>query len=180
MALAGTKVALVGSGFIADVHLQVLRSLRGVEVVALCDTVRARAERLARKHRVPKVFGSVDELLAAGVATAVHVLVPPGAHRAVAEPCLQRGLHVLVEKPLCLTLADADALLALAQARGVVLGVNHNLTCHPAVRELRAHLAAQRLGRIEHVAAVHNVPVRQLQTGDVETGDEQHDRHHRH
>lgn len=169
MAPAGTtRVALIGSGFIADVHLMVLRAMPGVEVVALCDTVLARAERLARKHRIPRVFGSVAELIAARICEAVHVLVPPGAHRAVAEPCLAAGLHVLVEKPLALALADADALLAAAAQRGVVLGVNHNFTCAPVVQQLRAHLAGQRLGRIEHVSAMHHVPIRQLDTGDVQ------------
>ena len=68
MALAGTlRVALIGSGFIAEVHLLALRAIPGVEVVALCDTVLARAERLARRHRVPRVFGSVAELLDARV-----------------------------------------------------------------------------------------------------------------
>ncbi|GDY02045.1 hypothetical protein LBMAG49_13740 [Planctomycetota bacterium] len=168
MAQAGTtRVALIGSGFIADVHLLALRAMQGVQVVALCDTVLPRSKRLARRYGVPHVFGTVAELIAAKVCTAVHVLVPPGAHRAVAEQCLAAGLHVLVEKPIALSLADADAMLVLASTHNVVLGVNHNFTQAPAVRQLRAHIEALHLGRVDHVALMHHVPIRQLDTGDA-------------
>ncbi len=162
-----TRIALIGSGFIAEVHLQVLRAVPGVRVTAVCDAVRARAERLARRHGIGQVFDSVDALLAARVADAVHVLVPPALHRAVAEPCLQAGLHVLVEKPLALSIEDVDALERTAREHGAVLGTNHNMTGHPAIVRLGDHIAAGRLGRLEHLDFVHNVPLRQLQTGDV-------------
>ncbi|MGE3171033.1 MAG: Gfo/Idh/MocA family oxidoreductase [Planctomycetota bacterium] len=162
-----TRTALIGSGFIAAVHLQVLRSVPGVRVVALCDTVPARAERLARQFGVEKVFGSLDELLASRVANAVHVLVPPTLHTEIGRRCLEHGLHVLVEKPMALRLDDIAELDRAARAHGSVLGVNHNQACHPGVVRLVDHLAAGRLGRLEHIAVVHNVPLRQLQTGDV-------------
>ena len=162
-----TRTALVGSGFIADVHLQVLRSVPNVQVVALCDPMLARAERLAKKHGIAKVFGSLDELLAAGGVDAVHVLVPPTLHADVAGQCLAAGLHVLVEKPLVLRASDVEPLQAQAAASGLVLAVNHNQTFHPALRRLVGHLAAGRLGRLEHVALQHHVPLRQLQSGDV-------------
>jgi predicted dehydrogenase/nucleoside-diphosphate-sugar epimerase len=162
-----TRIALIGSGFIADVHVQALRGVRGVAVVAVCDTVPARAQRLAQRCGIAHAFGSVEELLAARVADAVHVLVPPALHRAVAQQCLEHRLHTLVEKPLALEPADVDALDRIAREHGVVLGVNHNQTCHPALVRLQDHVAAGRLGRLEHVEIVHNVPLRQLQTGDV-------------
>jgi predicted dehydrogenase/nucleoside-diphosphate-sugar epimerase len=162
-----TRTALVGSGFIADVHLQVLRAVPGVEVVALCDAVPARAERLARRHGVPKVAGDPGELLAGGDIDAVHVLVPPAAHLAVARTCLEAGAHVLVEKPLVLRSRDVAELRTIAERQGCVLAVNHNQAFHPSLRRLQQHLDAGRLGRLEHLAIQHHVPLRQLQTGDV-------------
>lgn len=167
MASTQTRIALIGSGFIAEVHLMALRSVPGVRVTALCDTVRARAERMAKKHGIESVFESVDALCDARVADAVHVLVPPAAHHAVAKRCLERGLHVLVEKPMALVTEHVDELERIAKAQSLVLGVNHNQSASPAVVRLCDHIAAMRLGRIEHVAIVHNVPLRQLQTGDV-------------
>lgn len=161
------RVALVGSGFIADVHLQVLRGLAGLRVVAVCDTVRERAERLARRHGIAAAFGSLDELLAAGGIDAAHVLVPPRHHAEVARRCLEAGLHVLVEKPLALARPDVEALRDLARSKRLILGTNHNQVFHPAVQRLLDHVAAGRLGRLEHLMLVHNVPLRQLQSGDV-------------
>lgn len=166
-----TRTALVGSGFIADVHLQVLRAVPDVEVVALCDPATERAQRLAQRHGVRQVFASVDELFRAlpggSALDAVHLLVPPALHGELAARCLREGVHVLVEKPLVLRAGDVDGLAALARERGRVLAVNHNQTFHPAVRRLEDHLTAGRLGRLEHVAIQHHVPLRQLVSGDV-------------
>ncbi|HEU4417978.1 MAG TPA: Gfo/Idh/MocA family oxidoreductase [Planctomycetota bacterium] len=162
-----TRVAIAGCGFIADVHLQVLRHLADVEVVAVCDPQRARAERLAKKFAVRSAFTSVQEMIAAGGIDAVHVLVPPARHAEVASACLGAGLHVLVEKPLVLRAEQVEPLARLAREHRCVLAVNHNAAFHPAVRKLQQHLGAQRLGRLEHVALQHHVPLRQLQTGDV-------------
>lgn len=162
-----TRTALVGSGFIADVHLQVLRALPGVEVVALCDPQLARAQRLAARYGIPAVFASVQELLQKGDLDAVHVLVPPAAHAEVAAACLAAGVHVLVEKPLVLRSTQVAELVALAARYERLLAVNHNQVFHPALRRLQDHLSACRLGRLEHLAIQHHVPLRQLQSGDV-------------
>ncbi|MEC9046482.1 MAG: Gfo/Idh/MocA family oxidoreductase, partial [Planctomycetota bacterium] len=162
-----TKLALIGSGFIADVHLQVLKSVRDVEVVALCDVAIERAEQLAKQHGVPRTFASIDELASACEVDAVHLLVPPGLHKDLAAQCLERGWHTLVEKPLVLRSEEVAALQELALARGVVLAVNHNQTWHPAIKHLEGHVASGRLGRLEHLTVQHHVPLRQLQTGDV-------------
>ena len=167
--LAGrpTRLGLVGTGFIADVHLQVLKSVPNVAVVAVCDVSLPRAGKLAKKYGIAQVFASVEEMAQKAELDAVHILVPPGLHRELAMQCLNLGLHVLVEKPLVLHSDEVADLQHLAEQRGLVLAVNHNQTCHPAVRQLEDHLAAGRLGRLEHLSLQHHVPLRQLQTGDV-------------
>ncbi|MGB3966992.1 MAG: Gfo/Idh/MocA family oxidoreductase, partial [Planctomycetota bacterium] len=162
-----TRAALVGGGFIADAHLQVLRTLPDVEVVGVCDPQRGRAERLAQKYGIARTAAALGELMGAVAVDAVHVLVPPLLHREVAADCLQRGVHVLVEKPLVQRAGEVQALAELAQRGQRVLAVNHNQVFHPAVATLRTHLAHGRLGALEHVAIQHHVPLRQLQTGDV-------------
>ena len=98
---------------------------------------------------------------------AVHLLVPPGLHRDLAAQCLEHGWHVLVEKPLVLRSEEVDPLEQLAAERGRVLAVNHNQTWHPSIQRLERHVAARRLGKLEHLSLQHHVPLRQLQTGDV-------------
>jgi predicted dehydrogenase/nucleoside-diphosphate-sugar epimerase len=162
-----TRVALIGAGHVAGAHLDALRRVPDVRVVAVCDPVRERAQRLAARARGARAFAGLDELLAAGGADAAHVLVPPDGHEAVAARLLEAGLHVLVEKPLCLSSAGAQRLGELARARGVALAVDHNLTFDPTVLKLRRDVAAGRLGRLEHLSLLHHVPLRQLRTGDV-------------
>ncbi len=162
-----TRTAMIGGGFIADVHLQVLRAVAGVEVVAVCDPVLARADGLARRHGVPRAVADYRELLRERAIDAAHVLVPPALHGEIAAACLDAGVHTLVEKPLVPRAEQVAALAARAAERGVLLATNHNQTFHPALVRLQSHLAAGRLGKLEHVAIQHHVPLRQLQTGDV-------------
>lgn len=163
---ATTKVAVVGAGFIADYHLQVLKKLQGVEVVALVDVDRARAESLARRHGVPRVHGSIAELVAAGKPDVAHALVPPQRHVEVATELLEAGVGVFLEKPLATNRGDAQRLLLLAAARGLPLAVNHNATFHPSYRAAKATLARGDLGELDHVFACLSVPLRQLNTRD--------------
>ncbi|MBM3975345.1 MAG: Gfo/Idh/MocA family oxidoreductase, partial [Planctomycetes bacterium] len=162
-----TRVALIGAGFIADAHVQALRSLPTVALVAVCDPAPGRAQAFAKKHGIAHACSSLGELQALGTIDAVHVLTPPHLHADLALQALAAGWHVLVEKPLVLRSADVAPLQRAAADAGRVLAVNHNQTAHPAIARLQAHLAAGKLGRLDHVAIQHHVPLRQLQTGDV-------------
>ena len=87
------RVALVGAGYIASVHLEALAPAATSQVVALCDPALPRARSLAKRFGVVRVHGSVAELLEAGGVDAAHVLVPPDRHREVSEQLLRAGLH---------------------------------------------------------------------------------------
>lgn len=160
-----TRVAVVGAGFIAEFHLEILRSIAEVEVVAVCDADLVRAQSSARRHRVPNAVGSLAELAPLSIDVA-HVLVPPNLHLAVTRELLELGIGAFVEKPLALSSADARTLSHLAAAREVVLGVNHNAVFHPAFARLLERLRSGEIGRVEHVRVCLSVPLRQLDAGD--------------
>jgi predicted dehydrogenase/nucleoside-diphosphate-sugar epimerase len=162
---APTRVAVVGAGFIADFHLEILKDTPGVLVVSVCDADLPRAESAARRFGVSGAVGSLSELSADEVDVA-HVLVPPHLHVAVCAQLLQQGIGVLVEKPLALSSADARKLCALAAERDLPLAVNHNAVWHPAFQRLLARLNAGEIGRAEHVRVCLSVPLRQLDAGD--------------
>ena len=163
--LGPTRVALVGAGYIADFHLEILRSTPGVETVAICDADPERARAAARKFDVTHAVATLDELVATGAEVA-HLTVPPALHARLARQLLELGLSVLVEKPLCLSSDEARGLTDLARARGLRLAVNHNAVFHPAFVRLRQRVAAGEIGRVEHVRATLCVPLRQLDAGD--------------
>lgn len=159
-------VALVGAGFIAAYHMDVLRRMGGVDVVGACDPSRDRVRALCRDWHIPHQAASLPELLSQCRIQVVHVLVPPPFHFEVTRQALEAGLHVLVEKPMALAVSECEKLIELARARNVRLGVNHNAVYYPAFQRLMADVESGKLGRIEHVVSMNNLPLAQLESGE--------------
>jgi predicted dehydrogenase len=141
--MAGTRlrVAVVGVGHLGRHHARLLAAMPNVELVAVADTDPARAAEIAAAHHTTAVHDW--QALPAGL-DAVTVAVPTEAHVAVALGLIERGAHVLVEKPLARSVAEADTLIAAAAARHVHLAVGHTERFNPAVTAARAHLTQPR------------------------------------
>ncbi len=145
------RVGLVGAGYIADWHAQGLRSVENVELVAVCDRAPARAQTLAVKFGVAHAYGSLEEMLASEKLDAVHVLLPPDHHFEAARTALEAGVNVFLEKPMCDRSAECEALVRLAEERGLRLGVGHNFLFAEPYEQLRRDLRGGVLGRIDEV-----------------------------
>jgi predicted dehydrogenase/nucleoside-diphosphate-sugar epimerase len=161
-AFAGTgnrRVALLGAGYIADWHAQALKSVAGVELVAVCDPYVAKAEALARKFAVPNVYASLDQMLAAETLDAVHVLTPPDRHFEPSRTALQSGVSVFLEKPMCVRGDDCDALVDLAAQRGLRVGVGHNFLFNESYERLRSDVKSGVLGFIDDVSITWHRPM---------------------
>ncbi len=156
-----TRVALVGAGFIADFHLEILSGLSQVEVVAIADPALERARALAQKWNVPAAVADISELSQHEVQVA-HLLVPPDLHLRLARQLLELGIGVYAEKPLALSAADARELVQLAKDRELPLGVNHNHVFQPAFERLVEKVRAGEIGVVEHVQVTWSVPLMQL------------------
>src|SRR4051812_37629054 len=128
------RIAVVGVGHLGRHHARILATLPGVELVAVVDTNRARAEEIAAASGTRALFEARD---LAGQVDAVTVAVPTEAHRDVAMPFLTGGVPVLVEKPMARSLAEADEMIAAARNAGVVLAVGHTERFNPAVETAR-------------------------------------------
>jgi predicted dehydrogenase/nucleoside-diphosphate-sugar epimerase len=163
------RVALLGAGYIADWHALALQSVHGAELVAVCDRFVAKAEALAHKFGVPKVYASLEEMLAVQKLDAVHVLTPPDRHFESARALLEAGIDVFLEKPMCAVAADCDALVELAHARGLKLGVGHNFLFAEVYEQLRRDVRAGVLGLIDDVVITWHKPLPQAQHGPFET-----------
>ena len=130
------QVAVVGVGSFGRNHARVYKELaaEGVELAAVVDADRARAQAVAAEFG-GQAFASLEEMLAACPALqAVSVAVPTVAHLKTARQLMERGLDVLIEKPLAFSLAEADALIGLAKLHGCVAQVGHLERFNPAVR----------------------------------------------
>ncbi|MBA3904861.1 MAG: hypothetical protein C0522_14500, partial [Rhodocyclaceae bacterium] len=142
--------------------MDAIRSLPGLKVSAVIDPNLPAAERLAGQAGGARAFSSLAEAIAAQAIDRVHVMVPPHLHAAVGGAALNAGLPTLLEKPLGITLAEANALVALAAEKSTALGVNQNFALHPALAKFTRDLKAGHYGRLRHVSLVCAVPLRQL------------------
>jgi predicted dehydrogenase len=129
------RVGLAGLGSMGRNHLRVLSSLPGVRLVALADPVRALVDDGVAGTGAAG-FGEPMAMVAEAELDAVVIAAPTTAHRALAQAAVERGIAVLVEKPLAATVEDALAIVVAARARGVPVQVGHVERFNPAVREL--------------------------------------------
>jgi 2-alkyl-3-oxoalkanoate reductase len=166
------KVGIIGCGRISQVHLSALRSLPWVEVVGVCDANTQAAQSMAQRFGVEKVFTSVNELLAQAQPQAVHVLTPPHTHAALARQAIEAECHVLVEKPITMDIAEAEALCALAQQKRVSLCVDHNRLFDPVVKKAKALIRAGKIGDVISVDAYQGFQ-RQALVTDAARGGQQ-------
>ncbi len=131
------RVAVVGAGAFGRNHLRVYSELEGATLCAVIDHDAATAAEAGQKYGIPH-FSSVEALLAADLhLNAASICVPTIHHLAAARPLLEAGLDVLIEKPLAPSLADADALIALAARHGCLIQTGHLERFNPAVTAAR-------------------------------------------
>jgi UDP-N-acetyl-2-amino-2-deoxyglucuronate dehydrogenase len=149
---ATLNFAIIGCGHIAAKHAQGIASLPDARLAAITDADRGRA--LAFQERFGgKLYSSLEELLAHADVDIVCICTPSGMHAAQGFACARAGKHIVMEKPMALSLAEADRLLEACRERGVQLTVVHPNRFLPPVHHLFAALESGRFGRISHAAA---------------------------
>ena len=142
------RLALIGCGAITTLqHLPALRRIASAQVVAVVDRDLERARATARQFGVPHAAASLAEV--EPMLDAVLVATPNHLHAPIALEALRRDLDVLVEKPMALDLAEAQAMVAEAKARGRVLAVGLEFRFAPGNEAIRDLLATGSLGRLE-------------------------------
>jgi predicted dehydrogenase len=142
-----TGIALLGAGFMASTHSAIYANVPGsAQVKVVCGLEEDRVRALAESHGAEATADWDDALATPGV-DAVDICLPTPLHRPVAERALAAGKHVLLEKPVALTLEDADAIAAAADASGRVLMVGHVLRFVTEIVELRRVIDSGELGR---------------------------------
>jgi predicted dehydrogenase len=135
------KIGVAGVGAMGKNHARVLASLEGVELAAIYDLDAARAAELAETYGT-KAVSTLEAF--AGLVDGAAIAVPTVAHREVAGFLLERGKHVLVEKPLSESLHEAQELVALAQEKNRVLQVGHIERFNPVMRQLEERIKQPR------------------------------------
>lgn len=141
------RFGLIGCGRVAPRHAESVTQLADAALVAVADVRASRAERFAKEYRaVP--YTDYRRLLERADVDVVSICTPSGLHAGMAIAAMQAGKHVVVEKPMALSLADADAMLRAADETGRKLCVVLQNRYNPPMQDLRRVVDSGRLGRL--------------------------------
>ncbi|MED0757656.1 Gfo/Idh/MocA family oxidoreductase [Aneurinibacillus thermoaerophilus] len=145
--------AIVGCGHIATKHIEAIRNIEQAELAAVCDTNPARIQEYMKKHNV-RGYLSLEEMLANEPdLDVVNICTPSGLHAPLAVQAAAAKKHVIVEKPIALTLEDADRIIQACAENNVKLSVVHPNRFRPAVTELKKLIDKGLFGKLSHVNA---------------------------
>jgi predicted dehydrogenase len=153
------RCGVVGVGSLGQHHARIYASLPGAELTGIFETSDARAAEICGKHGCRR-FATLAELGAA--CEAVSVVVPTDRHAEVALPLLAAGCHLLIEKPLCATLEEAEQVLAAARQAGRIVQVGHIEHFNPVMAFLE-----KQVGRPQYITTERLAP---YQTRGTEVG----------
>ena len=151
------KYALIGCGMISSAHIKAALET-GLEIAALCDireenARNALAQIPEEKRAAVAVYSDFGKMLSEARPELVALALGSGVKRSIACACMEAGANVIVEKPIALSLEDADAMIAAARKNNVKFCVNHQLRFTPSVRAVKAAADSGAFGRMYHAAA---------------------------
>ena len=146
-------LGIIGAGIIGDIHALTYSRLPHANLVAVCDLDEARAATVAQQYGASAVYTDYHNLLANPAVEAVSVVTPDFAHRDIAVACANARKHILVEKPLATTVADAEAILQAVDEAGVKLMVDFHNRCNPPFVHARDSIRQGNIGQPSYLYA---------------------------
>jgi len=142
------KIGIIGIGGMGQAHANVIKQIEEAELVAVCDTEETRAKQVAEQHAV-KYFTDHRKLIDSGITEAVIIATPHYFHPEIAVYAMEKGLHVLSEKPIAVTVKQADAMVEAAKKTGRVFAVMYQMRNRGLFIAAKQIIADGRLGEIK-------------------------------
>lgn len=145
------RYAVIGCGRISPNHVMAAKN-NDLEIVALCDIVRENAEDKMIKFDLDsgkvKIYEDYQELIEKEKPELVAIATESGKHAAIAIDCINAGCHVIIEKPIALSIADADAIIKAGKEKGVIVCANHQNRFNKSIQEIRKAIEKNRFGKL--------------------------------
>lgn len=141
------NVGLIGSQFIASIHAEALKACAHARLTAVASPTPGNAAAFAARHGIPHAFTDYRQLLALPEIQMVVIGIPNHLHCQVVVEAAEAGKHIVIEKPLCLSIAEADRMISVCRARGVKLMYAEELCFAPKYVRLKQLLDSGALGR---------------------------------
>ncbi|WKN33147.1 Gfo/Idh/MocA family oxidoreductase [Porifericola rhodea] len=149
------NIGVAGLGFIGPAHIEALRRIPNLHIAAVSDFNKEIAQTKAAALGIEHAYGSFEELLQHDGIQCIHICTPNHLHYEMAKKALEAGKHVVCEKPLATTVAQAEELVELAQQKGLVNAVHFNLRFYPLVRQMKSMRESGELGEIYSVIGTY-------------------------
>lgn len=148
------KYALIGCGRISTNHIKAAIE-NHLEIVAVCDVIPEHMQQLLEKHGLNqngdiRLYTDYKVLIAETNPDLVSIATESGLHAQIAIDCIEKGIHVIIEKPMAMSLQDADRMIELSQRNGVKVSACHQNRFNTAVQEMRKALEQGRFGKLSH------------------------------
>ncbi len=152
------RYALIGCGRISTNHMYAALENR-LEIAAVCDIVPGHMEQLLKRHNLSgdsriKRYTDYRELIAENGIELISVATESGSHAQIALDCIEKGINVIIEKPIAMSLEDADRIIELSEKKGVKVSACHQNRFNDAVQAMRKALESGRFGKLSH-GSVH-------------------------
>jgi predicted dehydrogenase len=149
-AMKKINAAIVGIGFIGIAHVEALRRLGNVEVVAICGSARSIKDK-AEELGIENYYSDYAEMLKNPEIHSVHICTPNHLHFQMTKDALNAGKHVICEKPLTTTKKEAEELVSLASEKGLINATNFNIRFYPLMHQLKTMIEKGDMGEIYSV-----------------------------
>jgi predicted dehydrogenase len=145
------KAAVIGTGFIGPAHIEALRRIGGVEVIAVTSGDDPGAKNIGEKYGIKKVYNTWQEVVSDEDVEVIHNCTPNYLHYEINKAALLAGKHIISEKPLTITSGESAELLKIAEEKGLVNAVNYNYRFYPLIQHAKRIIDNGDLGEIFYV-----------------------------
>jgi predicted dehydrogenase len=145
------KVGIVGLGFIGPIHIENLRRLGNIDIIALAEKNKDLAESAAARLDIPKAYTEWQSLVNDPEVEVVHITCPNILHYPIARACIEAGKHIVCDKPLTLDSKEARELAVLANKKKIVNAVTFNWGFFPMVQEARVMIENGKIGKTNFI-----------------------------
>ena len=149
--MTSLKGVCIGAGYFSQFHYDGWNRMPSVQISALCDIDRSKAETVAQQYNIPTVYTDYQEMLAQEQPDFVDVITPPDTHQEICQTAFDLGTHVICQKPLAPTYAEAETIVKAARQANVRFMVHENFRFQPWHREIKQLLDQQVVGDRLHM-----------------------------
>ncbi|MFA5143017.1 MAG: NAD-dependent epimerase/dehydratase family protein [Candidatus Omnitrophota bacterium] len=150
------RVVIVGCGNIAEKHMASIRKYINISDIALCDMDPVRLEDFAKRYGIAKTYTDISDVHKDFDPDIAHILTPPSTHKDIAIKCLDKGMNVLIEKPMCISAGEADEITQACKRTGGKVCIDHMRSFDEQTRKVRDILDSGSYGEISHINASYS------------------------